>query len=451
MASFQDQLAALNAAKKVANLDKNGGTSTGQVVAESGQAGIQNPQSPSAIITIPTVSQAPNAGATASVTVQGITNEQLTAIRNQTTDSPTVSLQQSQATPTGDIPVFQPSQLNKDQTGTGGVGYITDSPNVANPKTQAGAGSPKDDYTTSGSATQRMIAASLNETIIAQPNILDQFTSYTYGLSWYLLTPDQQTAFTKGSRNVATWQLLAQSGGASQVGRNRYFSLDYYMDNLNIETKVPLKGTGLSHSAIALDFTITEPNGLTLINNLFQAVNTLYKENGVVDAPYLQACYCMVIRFYGYDEAGNLVNPIRARGLQGYANQTDQTAVVEKYYPFVIENLTFRLTSNKQIEYHLKGKPIAQQTALSYDRGTIPFQFELTGETVQDILVGNPVGTQAPVSPGERQASPTPTTSAPKPGPTVGTLPIKQQAAIAAGTDPNAVTDGGMAFGGGGL
>jgi hypothetical protein len=34
---------------------------------------------------------------------------------------------------------------------------------------------------------------------------------------------------------------------------------------------------------------------------------------------------------------------------------------------------------------------------------------------------------------------------------TVGDLPVKQQAAIAAGTDPNAVNDQGMAFGGGGL
>jgi hypothetical protein len=35
--------------------------------------------------------------------------------------------------------------------------------------------------------------------------------------------------------------------------------------------------------------------------------------------------------------------------------------------------------------------------------------------------------------------------------PTVGDLPVKQQAAIAAGTDPNTVNDQGMAFGGGGL
>jgi hypothetical protein len=35
--------------------------------------------------------------------------------------------------------------------------------------------------------------------------------------------------------------------------------------------------------------------------------------------------------------------------------------------------------------------------------------------------------------------------------PTVGQMPMQQQAAIAAGTDPNAVSPQGMAFGGGGL
>ncbi len=38
-----------------------------------------------------------------------------------------------------------------------------------------------------------------------------------------------------------------------------------------------------------------------------------------------------------------------------------------------------------------------------------------------------------------------------KPAPKVGQLPMKQQAAVAAGTDPNAVNPQGMAFGGGGL
>ena len=66
------------------------------------------------------------------------------------------------------------------------------------------------------------------------------------------------------------------------------------------------------------------------------------------------------------------------------------------------------------------------------------------------ILQGGPAPQPAATNRGERQASPSPDQGKPKVV-TVSDLPMKQQAAIAAGTDPNAVTDSGMAFGGGGL
>jgi hypothetical protein len=157
----------------------------------------------------------------------------------------------------------------------------------------------------------------------------------------------------------------------------------------------------------------------------------------------------MVIRFYGYDDKGNLVNPIIGQGLTGYPNQaSDKKAVVEKFYPFIIENLQFRM-ANKVIEYHIKGKPQGQYTALSQDRGSIPFQFELAGETVQDVLIGKPVGTvYNQADPGARTDTPAPTTSSPTPAPTVADLPMQQQAAIATGSDPSLVGTDGVAYGG---
>ena len=193
------------------------------------------------------------------------------------------------------------------------------------------------------------------------------------------------------------------------------------------------------------EFTVTEPNGITLINNLHNAVTTLYKQTNVTDkaAAYLQAQYCLVIRFYGYDDNGNLVNPIGGQGLVGYPSQGSTKAVVEKYYPFVIQNLTFRLVT-KQIEYHITCNPIPYQTALSQDRGSVPLQFELVGETVSDILVGKPVGTQYPtVDPGARQTTSAPAVSAPSPAadPIPATL-----SSIATGQDNPLATAGGMDF-----
>lgn len=376
--------------------------SAGQAAQDDGTTGVQNPA-------LPTTAE----GRVTNVetTNQDLLNSQYVATNGGTAD--TLSSTTSQATPPADIQIYTAAQVNQNLAATGGPGY--------SPTTEAGASAPRDDNNGPNSnATQQIINSSFNQKIVPQPNVLDAYPSYTYGLSWYLLTPQQYTDFQEGARNTAVWSLLAQTGGASQIGRNQFFQLDYYIDNLNIETLVPLKGAGMAHSATAIDFNVTEPNGLTLIKNLFDAVTNLYKQANVPANPpnYLMAMYCMVIRFYGYDDKGNLVNPIVGQGLTGYPNLgSDKKAVVEKFYPFIIENLTFRI-ANKVIEYHVKGKPQGQYTALSQDRGSIPFQFELSGETVQDVLVGKPVGTQyATTDPGARTDSPAPAVTAPSPAP----------------------------------
>jgi hypothetical protein len=76
----------------------------------------------------------------------------------------------------------------------------------------------------------------------------------------------------------------------------------------------------------------------------------------------------------------------------------------------------------------------------STDRGTIPHDFTMTGQTVNQLLNGKPITVQNTAASGERVTTPY-----------VASLPMQQQAAIAAGTDPNAVNPEGMAFGGGGL
>lgn len=291
-----------------------------------------------------------------------------------------------------------------------------------------------------------------NAKIVAQPNTLSQFASYTYAISWYLLTPTQyNTMQTTGQKNCSTWQLLMQSGGAptqsipNVASRNQYFDLDYYIDDLEIDSLVPLKGTNLAHTATDLRFKVVEPNGLTLLQNLYRAVDSLYKSanasNGgktttTATPNYPMAQYCLVVRFYGYDENGNLSQ------IKGQRSNSDSASAVEKFYPFVITNIRFRM-ANRAVEYEVQGKPMGQFYNLSQDRGTIPFNFSLIGETVGDVLVGKPVGTKYPTEDG-RQDSPAPKSASLSPAPVPSTV-------AAVGTDPNAITDSGMAFGGGGL
>ena len=242
--------------------------------------------------------------------------------------------------------------------------------------------------------------AGARNAIISQDNILDQFASYTYSLSWYLLDhATYNTLLSSDVKNFNNYTLLVQSGGAplqttsqsyvqtTSAGRSPFFPLDYYLDNFEFDTAV--SGTPGSRGAAklsGLSFTLSEPNGISLIANLVNAVNDLYWTKGLskkgTTVNYSEAQYCMVIRFYGYDSAGNLVIPINQR-----SGVTDRQAAIEKFIPFKITAVDFKV-ANKLVEYTIKGAPIEQLTAFSTDRGSIPQNFQFQGSTVKDILVG---------------------------------------------------------------
>jgi hypothetical protein len=334
------------------------------------------------------------------------------------TNAPVRSQVQTQATPpAGDgapLP-YQPDLVGESYAVPGVV------------TTQAGAAANRDDNTRPNSnSTAQIINASFNQRIVPRKNVLDEYASYTYAITWYLLTPDQYNEMVRSKKkNCASWQLLMQSGGAptvaadatatasSPAGRNKFFDLDYYIDDLEIESMIPLKGTGAANTATNIRFKVTEPSGITLIENLSNAVKTLYKERNVdKNANYPMAQYCLVVRFYGYNENGELITTGR-RGTNGQTNLTDPRAIVEKFYPFVITNIKFRIPRASVVEYQVDAKPIPHFYNKSQDRGSIPFAFELAGTTVEQILQGKPVGTVYPASAGERRDSPQPNTSAP--------------------------------------
>jgi hypothetical protein len=211
-----------------------------------------------------------------------------------------------------------------------------------------------------------------------------------------------------------------QSGGAPIAGRSPAFPDDYYMDDLEITTKTPLGGTGLAHTAVDLRFKVTEPNGITLIENLFQAVQGVYRNaqqpqtnNGatVAKSPttaktvnYLQAQYCLVIQFFGYDSSGNLVAPITG-SLSSDAQTTSQSAVIIKYYPFRLVDIRFQL-ANRAVEYVITAKPVGQSYGFVTDRGTVPFPFTMTGDTVEQLLNGPKIS--VPADSGARTSQPVP-------------------------------------------
>jgi hypothetical protein len=337
--------------------------------------------------------------------------------------SPTVTTGQSQSTP-----ATNPREDGPQQAPTqGGVGAGTSN------NASASIGADNNTRPTQATIAANVSTAALNQLIPTQPNQLDQYGSYTYSLGWYLLSPAQFNGMMRsGKPNVSGWQLLMQSGGAPIAGRSPAFPDDYYMDDLEITTKTPLGGTGLAHTAVDLRFKVTEPNGITLIENLFQAVQSVYGSAqqaqtstqgpdlvgesyavpGVVaksptttkTVNYLQAQYCLVIQFFGYDSSGNLIAPATGSLASG-ATATSQSAVIVKYYPFRLVDIRFQL-ANRAVEYTITAKPVGQSYGFVTDRGTVPFPFTMTGETVEQLLNGPKIS--VPADSGARTSQPVP-------------------------------------------
>jgi hypothetical protein len=169
-----------------------------------------------------------------------------------------------------------------------------------------------------------------------------------------------------------------------QPGRNKFFTNDYYLDDVEIETSFATTAGGGVTNLSKIQFKITEPNGMTLLFNLNNAIRDLYNQP---TAAINVASFVMVIRFYGWDEKGNLVTKVvPVEGTPGTVPNTSN-AVVTKYFPFQLNKLTFK-NASKAVDYHAEGTALNHAYAQSSALGSVPVPLQLVGETVEQVLNG---------------------------------------------------------------
>ena len=263
-----------------------------------------------------------------------------------------------------------------------------------------------------------------NVQVTPQPNILDKYASYTYVASVYLLTEAQyKRVVTSKNRKVDGYQLLFQTGGAPvnvggikpnnvaadtaadkkqdpgsgapgpgtgntpDAGRSPFFDNDFYIDSISLENLMVGKGTGSAHMSATLKFTLCEPMGMTLFDRLYKAVENQQPKDASGKINYTSAAYLMTIRFYGYDENGNLMAPIRG-GIETETGTSDPQAVVEKFIPFNIKSINWTIGS-KLTTYEWDCVPVGQLQGGYSGRGTIPYDVQLAAGTVGKLLKGN--------------------------------------------------------------
>jgi hypothetical protein len=274
--------------------------------------------------------------------------------------------------------------------------------------------------------TQSRLVGSFDQkyrTVTPQPNVLDNYSSYTYNVSIYLLTAadytdmiTRQTPILKGSN------LLMSTGGAPGGQRNQRFPLDFYLDDISIQQLQPGRGSRGANGVVSLNFKITEPNGITFLDNLYSAVDDVL--GSTTDSSkkqnYSAQIYLMHIKFYGYDQNGKLMQA----AVSGESNVvTDSRAVVEKFIPFRFVNITYRIAS-QLVEYSCQAVVPQNDIGTGQGRGAIPYNVELSASTLGEAFSG--AATVAPPSDGRVSTS--------SPGTTTATAPSNANSSAGPGT-----------------
>lgn len=221
-------------------------------------------------------------------------------------------------------------------------------------------------------------------------NPLSEFSSYTYNIALYMVTPEGYNQFVEsgGTKPTQGCYLLAKSGGINKnVDDPRAPGLQYdlYIDDLKIKTLTATKQTNSATNSYDISFSVYEPYGFNFPTLLKEASLKVQQESslpGVKDNPdSIKQQFLLEVRFTGYDNKGNVKTL--------YANNTDTSLV--RIWPIQISKFQFSL-SGKVTEYKIDAVNVGTQVSLGSKRGIVNNPIELNGATVFDVLAGTGSG-----------------------------------------------------------
>ena len=228
-------------------------------------------------------------------------------------------------------------------------------------------------------------------------NPLSTYSSYTYQLSLYMITPDALDEFNRSGRkdifmfngaresvgNESGAYLVAQSGGINNPAtRAPGFEYDYYIDNLKIVSAVTGNSTASPTINVGFDFTITEAYGLSFITNLKRAKEALERYSTTINyknsTNASRQFFILGLKFLGYDAAGQIITK------SNLVNETDPT--FQRFYDINITEIAFKI-DGKTTTYSIKAASLPIASALGQKRGVIDKgATQLVGNNVQQIL-----------------------------------------------------------------
>jgi len=263
-------------------------------------------------------------------------------------------------------------------------------------------------------------------------NPLGNFSSYTYQLSLYMITPDAYDAFvesgrkninsinnispiaaspdptneaaaelarenstsTSGTTNFAAKAggayLIAQSGGINNTSSKRApgFDTDFFIDDLKFTQTIGTKDVGAATNISDISFNITEPYGFSLLTKLRRAQNALAattntKNFSMVQNPARQF-FILGIRFLGYDKDGNIIDPTKILSSDGNP-EGNAFGLYERFIDILIKDMKFKITG-KPVVYNIIAVAPHQAIGFGSKFSTIISDTTIVADTVFNAL-----------------------------------------------------------------
>jgi hypothetical protein len=233
-------------------------------------------------------------------------------------------------------------------------------------------------------------------------NPLGNFSSYTYQLSLYMITPDAHTQFVaNGRKDISQFAkanagayLILQSGGINNTLSQRPANMpyDYYIDDLRITNAISTQQTSTSSNITKITFNIVEPVGFSFTTKLKRAREALMKTSKIPNIEKAtnasKQFFVLGIRFQGYDVNGDIANASKYFSDDTFNTSPDASGVYERFYDILFEKVTFKLTGGSTV-YSVTAKNIASEVGLHVARGTVDANIEVVADAVGTALNGS--------------------------------------------------------------
>lgn len=205
---------------------------------------------------------------------------------------------------------------------------------------------------------------------VAIPNLMHDLSSYTYNISLFILGVEDYNAFADDpTYNIEEQpgRLLIKTGGSDPLSssRNPFFRLDFFIDDLEIDSIISPGGANKGSVNTGVSFNIREPYGMTLLNSFVMAANDLGSYN-YIDQPYL-----LKVQLTGYDSQGKHIGNWRLG---------ERT----RYIP--IRFTDFKFTATEQgTTYSVTAIPY-NSVGLQNTKSTIPVDLQIEAKTIDDFF-----------------------------------------------------------------